>query len=73
MSKTEVGESAHYRDWLRLRRRGRLAVRAAQLGILTVSLVLWEALPRAQIVNPLFTSYPSALWPTFLELLKETR
>jgi NitT/TauT family transport system permease protein len=37
-----------------------------------VFLVLWEVLPRAQIVNPLLTSYPSALWPTFLQLLKET-
>jgi NitT/TauT family transport system permease protein len=34
--------------------------------------VLWEILPRAQIVNPLFTSSPSAIWPTFLDLLKTT-
>jgi NitT/TauT family transport system permease protein len=33
---------------------------------------LWEVLPRAHVVNPLFTSYPSALWPTFVELLKTT-
>jgi len=25
-----------------------------------------------QIVNPLFTSYPSALWPTFLHRLTDT-
>ncbi len=29
-------------------------------------------LPKLHVVNPLLTSYPSALWPTFLELLKET-
>src|SRR6202030_73229 len=40
--------------------------------LLLVFLVLWEVLPRAQIINPLFTSYPSALWPTFVELLKST-
>ena len=35
-------------------------------------LVLWEVLPKALIVNPVLTSYPSALWPTFVELLKST-
>ena len=35
-------------------------------------LVLWEVLPRAQLINPLFTSYPSAIWPTFLDMLKAT-
>jgi len=37
-----------------------------------VFLVLWEILPRAHLINPLFTSYPSAIWPTFLDMLKET-
>src|SRR5258708_16693197 len=64
--------SPQYRDWLRRERRGRLAVRAAQVALLAVFLVLWEILPRAQILHPLFTSYPSALWPTFLHLLKDT-
>ncbi len=72
MSKVEAVPSAQYRDWLRTERRGRTTVHAAQLAILIVFLVLWEILPRAQIINPLFTSYPSALWPTFLDLLKET-
>ena len=64
--------SPQYRDWLRRERRGRLTVRAAQLAILVVCLILWEVLPRLQIVNPLFTSYPSAIWPTFLDMLKAT-
>ena len=73
MSKVEqVAASPQYQDWLRRERRGRLAVRAAQLGILAVLLVLWEVLPRAQIINPFLTSYPSALWPTFVDLLKAT-
>jgi NitT/TauT family transport system permease protein len=76
MSKVETvrlaGASSEYRAWLRNERRGRITVRAAQLALLLLFLVLWEVLPRAQIINPLFTSYPSALWPTFLELLKAT-
>ncbi len=35
-------------------------------------LVLREALPRLGLINPLFTSTPSTIWPTFLELLKTT-
>jgi NitT/TauT family transport system permease protein len=72
MSKVEAAPSAQYREWLRNERRGRIAVRAAQLAILVVFLVLWEILPKALIVNPFLTSYPSALWPTFLDLLKDT-
>jgi NitT/TauT family transport system permease protein len=76
MSKVETpavaGASPQYRDWLKRERRGRLSVRAAQIALLLAFLVLWEVLPKAQIVNPLLTSYPSALWPTFVELLKET-
>ncbi len=64
--------SRQYRDWLRRERRGRLIVRAVQMAILVACLVLWEVLPRLQIVNPLFTSYPSAIWPTFLDMLKAT-
>jgi NitT/TauT family transport system permease protein len=70
MSKAEA--SPQYRDWLRRERRGRIGVRVAQLAILLVFLVLWEVLPKAHVVNPLLTSYPSALWPAFLELLRDT-
>jgi NitT/TauT family transport system permease protein len=47
-------------------------VRVAQFALLVILLVLWEVLPRMHIMNPLFTSYPSALWPTFIELLQTT-
>ncbi|HEY2136446.1 MAG TPA: ABC transporter permease [Xanthobacteraceae bacterium] len=67
-----VAPSPAYRAWLRREQRGHISVRATQLALLIAFLVLWEILPRAQIVNPLFTSYPSALWPTFVELLKTT-
>ncbi len=76
MSNAEIaapaGLSLQYRAWLRRERRDRLAIRVAQLAILAVCLVLWEVLPREQIVNPLFTSYPSAIWPTFLDMLQAT-
>jgi len=64
--------SPKYRQWLRRERSAHLTVRLTQLALLAVVLVLWEILPRAQIVNPLFTSYPSAIWPTFLDMLKTT-
>src|SRR5262245_20255426 len=76
MSKVEslAGASAspQYLAWLARERRGHLVVRATQLAILVVFLILWEMLPKALIVNPVLTSYPSALWPTFVELLKST-
>src|SRR4051812_22510142 len=61
--------SPQYLDWLRRERRDRMMVRVSQLGLLVVFLVLWEALPRLGLINPLFTSTPSTIWPTFLELL----
>src|SRR6266581_5578313 len=76
MSKVEsltlASASPQYLAWLAGERRGHLIVRLTQLAVLVVFLVLWEVLPKALIVNPVLTSYPSALWPTFLELLKST-
>lgn len=72
MSNAEIAISPQYRQWLRRERRSHALVRAAQLALLAAFLVLWEVLPRAQIINPLFTSYPSAIWPTFLDMLKST-
>src|SRR5215510_14603967 len=76
MSKVEtlpaVSPSPQYLAWLARERRGHRLVRLTQLAIPLVFLVLWEVLPKALIVNPVLTSYPSALWPTFLDLLKST-
>ena len=71
-SPSTVSPSPQYREWLARERRGRLSVRGTQVAILLVILVLWEVLPKAHIINPMLTSYPSALWPTFLSLLKDT-
>jgi NitT/TauT family transport system permease protein len=64
--------SVQYGEWLKRERRTRLTIRGAQLALLVAFLVGWEVLPRAQIINPLFTSYPSAIWPTFVDMLKAT-
>jgi NitT/TauT family transport system permease protein len=74
MSKVESAAvpSPEYQEWLRRERRSRLTIRATQVAILVLFLVLWEVLPKAHIINPVLTSYPSALWPTFVELLKTT-
>jgi NitT/TauT family transport system permease protein len=63
--------SEQYRAWLARERMRNLSVRGAQVALLVVFLILWEVLPRMQLVNPMLTSYPSALWPTFVELLKD--
>ena len=63
--------SPQYRAWLARERLRHLTVRGAQAGLLIVFLILWEVLPRAQVVNPMLTSYPSALLPTFIDLLQE--
>lgn len=65
--------SKHYLEYLRSERWSRITVRGSQIGLLVVFLVLWEALPRLQLLNPLFTSYPSAIWPTFIDLLKHSQ
>jgi NitT/TauT family transport system permease protein len=76
MSKAEFAgdetPSPQYQEWLRHERRDRLTVRVTQFAILIVFLVLWEVAPRLDLINPLFTSYPSTIWPTFLELLNAT-
>jgi NitT/TauT family transport system permease protein len=80
MSKVETADTAslpavpspQYLRWLQRERRTRLTIRGAQVALLLAILVLWEVLPRAHIINPLFTSYPSAIWPTFVDLLHGT-
>jgi NitT/TauT family transport system permease protein len=58
---TVASPSPQYLAWLARERRGHLIVRLTQLAVLVVFLVLWEVLPKALIVNPVLTSYPSAV------------
>ena len=62
--------SPEYRAWLAREQRRRHWIMLVRAALLLASLGLWEYLARAQIVNPMLTSYPSALWPTFLDLLR---
>lgn len=60
--------SEKYLDYLRRERSRRRQIRLTQLLLLVVFLCAWEILPRMHVLNPLLTSYPSALWPTFIDL-----
>ncbi|HEY0293915.1 MAG TPA: ABC transporter permease [Bordetella sp.] len=63
--------SRDYARWQQRQRRRRAGVLIARLLLLALFFGLWELLARMQWVNPLLTSYPSALWPTFLQLMRE--
>jgi NitT/TauT family transport system permease protein len=65
-----AGPSLRYLDFLKRSRRARLLVFASQFGLLLVFFGLWEVLPRMHVINPMLTSYPSAMWPTFIELMQ---
>jgi NitT/TauT family transport system permease protein len=58
-----------YRDYLKSVRLRRRLILGSQLVLLAVFLVAWEVAPRAHWVNPMLTSYPSAIVPTFMNLL----
>ena len=60
--------SPQYQAYLRSSQRRKHHIRLAQLALLVLFFALWEILPRMHVLNPLLTSYPSALWPTFIEL-----
>ena len=64
------GPSRMYRQYLRRKKINRWTVRLSQFLLLVIFLIVWEVAARSHWVNPMLTSYPSAIWPTFLELLK---
>lgn len=66
-----AGPSAAYLTWQRRQVRETLAVRALQALLVVAALVLWEVAARAHWLNPMLTSYPSAIWRTFLTMLAE--
>lgn len=59
-----------YVQWLARQRRERHWVLASRLLLLVLFFGLWELLAKTKVVNPMLTSYPSALWPTFVELMR---
>jgi NitT/TauT family transport system permease protein len=62
------GPSPAYRAYLRRERRRSALVAISRLALLLLFLGAWEIAARTKAVNPMLTSYPSALWPTFIDL-----
>ncbi len=62
--------SPAYQAYLRGEKRKSALVLASRLSLLVLLLGLWEIAARTKLVNPMLTSYPSALWPTFLDLAR---
>lgn len=60
--------SPAYAAYLRRESRRQTSIQASRILLLVVFLVLWEVLARTHIVNPMLTSYPSAVWPTLIDL-----
>ncbi len=66
---TPAARSVAYETYLRREQARRCAVLVLRLGLLVAALVLWEVAARLRWVNPLLTSYPSAVGPTLVNLL----
>ena len=61
--------SPMYQAFLRRVRLRRWLIVVCQILALALFLAIWEIAPRAHWVNPMLTSYPSAIWPVFVEML----
>jgi NitT/TauT family transport system permease protein len=66
-----IMQSAAYAKYLRgLRHRTRI-VQTWQIGLVALLLGVWEIAPRAGWINPMLTSYPSAVAKTLLVMLRD--
>jgi len=66
-----ITQSAAYAKYLRgLRHRTRI-VQTWQIGLVALLLGVWEIAPRAGWINPMLTSYPSAVAKTLLVMLQD--
>jgi len=66
-----IMQSAAYAKYLRgLRHRTRI-VQTWQIGLVALLLGVWEIAPRAGWINPMLTSYPSAVAKTLLVMLQD--
>jgi NitT/TauT family transport system permease protein len=63
--------SPAYEAYLRSLKRRAYAVQAWQVGLLVAFLIVWEIAPRAGWINPMLTSYPSAVARTFMTMLED--
>lgn len=62
--------SPEYQQWLADIQRRKLLISLSRLAVLVAFLALWEILARTKAINPMLTSYPSAVFPTLIELFK---
>ena len=58
-----------YQAFLRRVRLRRRLILVCQVLALLGFVLVWEIAPRAHWVNPMLTSYPSAIWPAFVEMV----
>ena len=58
---TPVPHSAPYLEYLAALRRRTLTIKLWQLALLVAFLIIWELAPRSGLINPMLTSYPSAV------------
>ncbi len=72
VEETSDKPSPMYAAYLRRVKIRRKLVLLCQFALLALFFVLWEVAPRAHWVNPMLTSYPSAIWSTFIELLDDS-
>ncbi|CAM5182802.1 Putative aliphatic sulfonates transport permease protein SsuC [Castellaniella defragrans] len=64
------GPSPAYVAYLRREVKNRNFIFTVRIALLIGFLALWEILARTHIVNPLLTSYPSAVIPTLMDLFQ---
>ncbi len=64
------GPSPAYVAYLKKQSRRQNMISLSRIMLLVIFLGLWEFMAKTKMVNPMLTSYPSALWPTFLDLLQ---
>lgn len=65
----DAGPSRMYAAFLQRVKLRRRLVLFSQIVLVLLFFAIWEVAPRAHWVNPVLTSYPSAIWATFFELL----
>ena len=67
----EEGPSPLFLAYVRRLQFERRMVRVAQVTAIAAFFALWEIAPRSHWVNPLLTSYPSAVWHVFVEMFEK--
>lgn len=68
---SDKAQSEQYSKWRRQQTRRRWFILATQLAILVVFVLAWEISARQNWINPMLTSYPSAVWASFMEMLRD--